>query len=361
MMKRYLIIGSGLIGRLLAWRLCRAGYQVDILSSDDQQGTSSAGYVAAAMIAPTTEAISCEAMVQTIGKKSLQLWPQWLAELPEAVFYQNNGTLVVAHAGDQAEMARFTLRAEHVLSTDEYSILDKKSLAEREPQLAEQFDKAMLFEQEAYLDNRHLYRLFAQVLATEHCRWQRCDDIKSLTQASINANCHHYFGHASDVYDAVIDCRGNGARQDSDDLRSVRGEIIRVHAPEVHFKHAIRLMHPRYPLYLVPRPNNHYVLGATMIESNDMSPVSIRSGLELMSALYSIHKGFSEARIVEMSAHCRPALPNNMPKISRTEWGFRINGLYRHGYLFSPAIVSDMLAILENDLSHVCFGEYYDV
>jgi len=360
-MQRYLIVGSGLIGRLLAWRLCRAGHHVDILSSDDQLGTASAGYIAAAMVAPSTEAITSEAMVHTIGNKSLQLWPQWLAELPEPVFYQNNGTLVVAHAGDQAEMARFTRRAEHVLSTDDFSLLNKVQLAEHEPQLAEQFDSAMLFGQEAYLDNRHLYRLLGQALANELCRWQRCDGIETLTQESIDSNCHHYFGQGSDIYDAVIDCRGNGARQDIDDLRSVRGEIIRVHAPEVHFKHAIRLMHPRYPLYLVPRPNNEYVLGATVIESDDMSPVSIRSGLELMSALYSVHKGFSEARILEMSAHCRPALINNMPRINRTEWGFRINGFYRHGYLFAPAIVSDMLAILEDNMEQVCFGDYYDV
>ena len=360
-MKRYLIVGSGLIGRLLAWRLCRAGHQVDILSSDDLQGTGSAGYIAAAMVAPATEAITSDVMVQTIGNKSLQLWPQWLAELPEPVFYQNNGTLVVAHAGDQAEMARFTRRAEHVLSTDDYSSLDKASLAKHEPQLAEQFDQALLFEQEAYLDNRHLYRLLAQVLATEHCRWQQCDDIESLTRESIDLNCRRYFGYGGAIYDAVIDCRGNGAGHDIDDLRSVRGEVIRVHAPEVHFKHAIRLMHPRYPLYLAPRPNNEYVLGATVIESDDMSPVSIRSGLELMSALYSVHKGFAEARILEMAAHCRPALLNNMPSISRTEWGFRMNGFYRHGYLFAPAIVSDMLAILEGDLARVCFGDYYDV
>jgi glycine oxidase len=360
-MKRYLIVGSGLIGRLLAWRLCRAGHQVDILSSDDLQGTGSAGYIAAAMVAPATEAITSEVMVQTIGIKSLALWPQWLSELPEPVYYQNNGTLVVAHTGDQTEMARFKRRAEHVLSGEVYSTLNKADLAKREPQLVEQFDQAMLFEQEACLDNRHLYRLLTDVLATEHCRWQHCDDIETLTQATISSNCHLHFGHGSDTYDEVIDCRGNGAREDIDDLRSVRGEVIRVYAPEVHFKHAIRLMHPRYPLYLATRPNNEYVLGATVIESDDMSPVSVRSGLELMSALYSLHKGFSEARVIEMTAHCRPALLNNMPRISRMDWGFRMNGFYRHGYLFGPAVVSDMLAILEGDMTQVCFGDYYDV
>lgn len=360
-MKHYLIVGSGLIGRLLAWRLCRAGHYVDILSSDDQLGTGSAGYIAAAMVAPATEAVTSEAMVHTIGQKSLQLWPQWLAELAEPVFYQNNGTLVVAHAGDASEMTRFTRRAEHVLSKQDYAVIDKAGLVEREPQLAEQFEQAILFEHEACLDNRHLYRLLANELATEQCRWQQCDEIESLTQHAIEENCQRYFDHSPERYDAVIDCRGNGARQDIDDLRSVRGEVIRVHAPDVHFKHAIRLMHPRYPMYLAPRPNNDYILGATVIESDDMSPVSVRSGLELMSALYSINKGFAEARIIEMATHCRPSLFNHMPRINRTEWGFRMNGFYRHGYLFAPAIINDMLAVLDGDMTALCFGEYFDV
>ena len=359
--KQYLIVGSGLIGRLLSWRLLSSGHSVDILSSDDQQGTGSAGYIAAAMISPATEAISTEPMVKQIGLASLQLWPQWLAELPEQIYYQQNGTLVGAHAGDQAEMARFTRRAEHVLATEDYSRLDQQQLVEREPQLAEQFEQALFFDQEACLDNRHLYRLLTDILTTsECCRWQQSDLIDSLSESTIGQLCQQYFGHDASDYEAVIDCRGNGAAADIDRLRSVRGEVIRVHAPEVDFMHAIRVMHPRYPFYLAPRPNNEYVLGATVVESDDMSPVSVRSGLELMSALYSLHKGFAEARILEMAAHCRPALVDNMPRIIETEWGYRINGFYRHGYLFSPAIISDLLAIIDGQPDKVVFTDYYE-
>ncbi|PHS70280.1 MAG: FAD-dependent oxidoreductase [Methylophaga sp.] len=359
-MKSYLIIGSGLVGRLLAWRLLSAGYSVDILSSDDRLGTGSAGYIAAAMISPATEAITTDPMVQTMGLRSLQLWPQWLAELSQPIFYQQHGTLVVAHAGDKAEMARFRKRAEYTLSAADFKILNQQQLANLEPQLAQQFDNAMYFEQEACLDNRHLYQQLGDILAAE-CHWQRCEDIDVLTEHSIDQVCQQYFSHDAAKYDAVIDCRGNGAHRDIDKLRSVRGEVIRVHAPDVEFKHAIRLIHPRYPFYLAPRPNNEYVLGATVIESDDMSPVSLRSGLELMSALYSLHKGFSEARILEMSVHCRPAMVNNMPNIKRTKWGFHLNGFYRHGYLFSPAIITDFLNILDGQQDSVSFGEYYDV
>jgi glycine oxidase len=359
-MKRYLVIGSGLIGRLLSWRLIQAGHQVDILSSDDQQGTDSAAYIAAAMIAPATEAISAEAKVNEIGLQSLALWPQWLNELPDTIYYQNHGTLVVAHAGDESELDRYQRRAQHVLGKDVITELNHSQLLERESDLAENFAQAMLFENEACLDNRQLFKSLGKFLSN-HCDWQQCQPIEHLSDKSIDNLAKQYFKKSLVDYAEVIDCRGNGARQDLSDLRSVRGEVIRVHAPEVNFKHSIRLMHPRYPFYLAPRPNNEYVLGATVVESDDRSPVSVRSGLELMSALYSLHKGFSEARILEMSAHCRPGLNNNMPTIKRTSWGYHLNGFYRHGYLFGPAIITDFLSILNDQTEQVMFGEYYDV
>ena len=55
------------------------------------------------------------------------------------------------------------------------------------------------------------------------------------------------------------------------------------------------------------------MIGATEIESEDLSPASVRSTLELLSAAYAVHPGFAEARILELSVQCRPALPDNLP------------------------------------------------
>jgi len=359
-MSRYLVIGSGLIGRLTAWRLIQAGHQVSILSKDDRQGSDSAGYVAASMVAPATEAISAEPMVKTVGLRSYELWPEWLKELAEPVFYQNSGTLVVAHNGDQAEMARFQRRASHVLEDSDFRLLDRQALADREPELADNFGQALLFEQESCLDNRQFYQRLGELLAQE-CDWQQTEEISELNQAELERVCQEYLGVKASVFDSVLDCRGNGGKANLSNLRSVRGEVIRVYAPEVNFTHAVRLMHPRYPFYLAPRPNHEYVLGATVIESDDRSAVTVRSGLEMMSALYSLHKGFAEARILEMTAHCRPGLPDNMPTIKRTDWGYIVNGFYRHGYLFGPAVVADLTALLAGKTEQVQFGALYDV
>jgi glycine oxidase len=274
------------------------------------------------------------------------------------LYYQDQGTLVVAHQGDQAEMARFQQRAEHVLEEDDFSLLNHQQLQQREPELAENFQQAMLFEQESCLDNRHFYQQLGDLL-NENCQFMQCDEIEHLNEETIDTLCKGYLNRNASSFDSVIDCRGNGARADLNELRSVRGEVIRVHAPEVNFKHAVRLMHPRYPFYLAPRPNNEYFLGATVIESDDRSPVSLRSGLELMSALFSLHKGFAEARILEMAVHCRPGLTDNLPTIQRTDWGYHINGFYRHGYLFGPALVNDLMKLLQGQSQEMMFGELY--
>jgi glycine oxidase len=312
------------------------------------------------MISPATEAVSSEPLTRTIGLASLALWPEWLAQLNQSIYYSDQGTLVVAHAGDQAEMLRFQQRADFVLPQNDYQALNRDELSTLEPELGRQFHHALWFQQEACLDNRQLYAQLTLCLLN-HTDWQQCEAINELNEAVLATLSQSYFKRSLSHYDAVLDCRGNGAKNNLNTLRSVRGEVIRVHAPEVNFKHCIRLMHPRYPFYLAPRPNHEYVLGATVIESDDRSNVSIRSGLELLSALYSLHKGFAEARILEMAAHCRPALPDHLPTIQQTDWGYMVNGFYRHGYLFAPAIINDLTHVLAGEHKKITFGALYDI
>ena len=105
----------------------------------------------------------------------------------------------------------------------------------------------------------------------------------------------------------------------------------------------VRLMHPRYQLYVAPRPNGEFVVGATELESEDAGPVTVRSVLELASALYSLHPAFGEARILRMSAALRPAFDDHLPKVEQQGGVWHINGLYRHGYLCAPALVDDLV------------------
>ena len=67
---------------------------------------------------------------------------------------------------------------------------------------------------------------------------------------------------------------------------------------DVLLSRPIRLLHPRFPLYVVPWGNGVYILGATVIESEETGPVSLRSALDLLSAAYALDPAFAEAEIV---------------------------------------------------------------
>ncbi len=99
----FAVIGGGLCGRLVAWRLAGAGHEVALYERGDAAGTQSAAWVAAAMLAPLAEAASAELLITQLGVASLASWPRILADLLSPVFFQRNGTLVVWHHTDRSE------------------------------------------------------------------------------------------------------------------------------------------------------------------------------------------------------------------------------------------------------------------
>jgi glycine oxidase len=146
----------------------------------------------------------------------------------------------------------------------------------------------------------------------------------------------------------VVDCRGMGAKSDLRDLRGVRGEIVRLQAPEIELNHMLRLLHPRNSVYIVPRPEGKLVVGATSIESEDRSPASVRGVLELLTSAYWMLPALAEAHILEFNTQVRPALADNLPALQfdREQKVLHINGLYRHGFLLTPTIVEEVSSLL---------------
>jgi len=113
-----------------------------------------------------------------------------------------------------------------------------------------------------------------------------------------------------------------------------------VRTRELKLKRVVRFLHPRIPLYIVPRADGEHMIGATMIESAERGAVSVRSAIEMLSAAYALHPAFGEAEIVEMSADVRPAYPNNEPRVEKRDRRIFVNGLYRHGFLLAPALAA---------------------
>jgi glycine oxidase len=109
----------------------------------------------------------------------------------------------------------------------------------------------------------------------------------------------------------------------------------------------VRLLHPRHPLYVVPWGEGLFMVGASVIESEEAGAVSVRSALELLGSAYALHPAFGEAEIVDIGAGVRPAFADNVPKIVVRGRTFHVNGLYRHGFLMAPALAELVAEYLE--------------
>ncbi len=332
------IAGVGLVGRVLALNLLQQGHTLTLFDEDTAYGDKAAGMTAAGMLAVFAELESAESVIFDHGNRSIVLWPALLEQIGIQDAYQQEGSIITAHPQDYNELDHFieTLKFK-VPEASKIELLDRTQLTKLEPDL-EQHAKAFFIPQEGQVDAQRFMKASSDyLLAHPDVKWHEETKVSEVTHGKI---C---FTGGCEKYDWVFDARGLGANGQVENLRGVRGEVLWLDAPEVKITRPTRMLHPRYKIYIVPRPNNRYVIGATEIESEDRSPVSVRSSLELLSAVYSMHSGFGEARIVNMLTNCRPTLRDNLPKIEQEEKLTRINGLYRHGYLLAPAVVEEAL------------------
>ena len=342
------IAGAGLAGRTLAWRLLRAGFRVSLFDARQRGDLHTASMTAAAMLAPMAELAVSDDEVFALGQRSMQLWPKWIGELAEGgaapVYFRAQGTLVVAHAQDGASLEHFTRLLGHKLPEEckpQVQTLNAAQLADREPALAGRFNGGLFLDGEGQLDNEGWMTTLATELERLGLNWHEGQPVQSISAHEIISAGQNY------AFDATVDARGVGAKSAMPKLRGVRGEVLRVQCTGVELLRPVRLMHPRYQLYVAPRPNNVFVVGATELESEDTGAVTVRSMLELASALYSLHPAFGEARILRMNAALRPALDDHLPIVVQQDGVWHINGLYRHGYLCTPALVEQLAHKLE--------------
>ena len=356
------IVGAGIMGRVLAWQLRQDAPQlaITLYDKDGYHGGSAAAYTAAGMLAPYSELLNADSRLFALGRDSLSLWPDFVASLKHDVDFQQQGTVVVAHRQDNADYRRFLQHVQAKLPpqyNQDCTVLAHQQLQRLSPQLSARFDQAVHFRHEAWVDGGQLMGVLAECLLAKGVSWLPHTEVlaftpqdEKVTIQSVNTKSvntpHSGCIDSSIAFDWVIDCRGMGAKKHLPGLRGVRGEVITLHAPQVELQHALRLIHPRYSLYLVPRKQHIFVLGASQIETEDYGPITVGSALELLSAAYSIDGGFAEARIVKTAANCRPALADNLPQITLTKRLMSINGLFRHGFLLAPLLARQAASLI---------------
>ena len=308
---RVAVIGAGVAGLATAIELSDRGADVTLFERNAELG-GNASWLAGGMLAPYCEGESAPDSVVERGAKAIEWWSRHVPGVAR------EGSLVVAPPRDSGDIDRFAAR------TREWTRVDEAGIAALEPDLSGRFRKGLFYAGEGHVDPRVAMAALRDELK------RRGADLR--------------FGEAAPASFAgrIIDCRGYAARDVLPELRPVRGEMLLVRTREVSLKRPVRLLHPRIPLYICPRADGLFMIGATMIESGDKGRMSVRSAIELLSAAYALHPAFGEAEIVEMGADIRPAYPDNEPRVVERNGRIYVNGFYRHGFLLAPHLAKQV-------------------
>ena len=338
------IAGAGLLGRLLALQLAQAGHSVDVFDpAPDVDTRSAAGWTAAGMLSPVAELECADERVFGFGLRSLDLWPGIVDGIQSAtapIELHRRGSLLLAHRGDEGAARRVVdLLTHKAPPAHQPQAMSTSALAELEPSL-QGFAHAWLLPQEGQIQTVQTMTALASTASLLGVRWHWNEGVTRLTPGELHT------AQGSQRFDWVFDVRGTGARPELA-VRGVRGEVFWLHAPGIKLNRPVRLLHPRHRVYLVPRAGDIVVVGASEIESEDRSPVSLRSTVELLAAAHSVLPELAEARLIHSETNLRPALPDNLPQLEQADGLTRINGLFRHGWLIAPALVEQALAAIK--------------
>lgn len=345
------VLGGGIVGLSVAWRLAQRGMSVAVLERDrlGSHPPSGATHVAAGMLAPVSEVEFGDAArtVLELGVRSAAVWPEFAAELERAgeseVGLRRSGTLVVARDDDEArELERqIAFREELGLRAQR---LRPSQAREREPALAPTVRLALHAPDDHSVDPRRVVAALWRACEREGVRLCLHTEAQALELDRGRVRGVSVDGESDLLVarEVVIACGawsgavGGLPEGASVNVRPVKGQILRLRDPAgpgllegvVRFEGG----------YLVPRGDGRYVLGAT-VEERGFEPSATAGGVyELLRDAHELVPGVSELQIEEIGVGYRPGTPDNVPIVGRGQidgllWA---TGHHRNGILLAP-------------------------
>lgn len=340
---KVIIIGAGVIGLSIGWRLAQRGMSVEIF--DKGTAGSGATYAAAGMLAANAEAEPGEENLVALNLASQKLWSSFAEELEKeaglSIDLRKEGTLLIALSTDDQSRLQHHLEYQHSLGL-KIDWINAAEARKREPHLTPRMVGAIFSPDDHQVENRKLgAALFAAALKTGAKLHENASVEKIVVRQ----------GHAVGVTvggkdhfaDVVVLAAGawspniGGLPTDAQPpVRPVKGQMI-----------ALR-MDPREPLlshqvwapgvYLVPRLDGRLLVGATVEEKGFDPSLTAGAQLSLLDAAWRALPAIEDLAIVESWAGFRPGSRDDAPILGTgpIEGLVYATGHYRNGILLTP-------------------------
>ncbi|HVY12267.1 MAG TPA: glycine oxidase ThiO [Alphaproteobacteria bacterium] len=347
------IVGAGVAGLGIGWRLAKAGYAVDIY--DKGMAGHGASWAAAGMLAAILESEPGEEKLLPFLLESQKHWPGFAKELQQetglSVGYVESGTLFAARERDDVGILRqrHAYLQKHGVNLE---WLDRTQLLAREPCLSPRAYGALLSANDHVADNRALVTALlaackkAGVQIHEHAPVEEIL-IEDGRAAGFLCKGEKIFS------EQIILCMGawGGCIKGVPQMHlppvfPLKGQMLalQMDAAKPLLRHV--LWTPR--VYLVPREDGRLIIGATMEDRGFEEQARAGSVLHLLYEAFEILPGIEELPLVESWTGLRPTSRDDAPILGPS--GIKgltyATGQHRHGILLTPliaAVISDYI------------------
>lgn len=357
------IVGGGVIGCSIAWRLAQAGKQVVVIERGEPG--QEASWAAGGILAPLAEADRADEFFE-LAVRSRAMYASFARELREAsgidIEYRTEGTIYLALTEeDEAELEeRWHWQHEVGLNVKR---LNRDCTRKLEPSLNPNLRWALKFPDDHQVNNRRL----AAALATAARKagatfWTQTEAMQLLTeskagqQRAIGVETNRLPARASQVILAAGAWSG-GFGVDVD-VTPVRGQMIALEMPAPPIQHIIYSRRG----YVIPRTEGFVISGSTTERVEFDKRVTGRGIHTILDHAIEIAPALGEQAIVETWAGLRPRGKDSHPILGPDP---KIAGLlhatahYRNGILLTPVtaeILSSIVLKGESPISLAPFG-----
>jgi glycine oxidase len=347
---RIAIIGGGVIGLSIGWRLAEAGCRVTIFERD--RAGRGASWAAAGMLAAASEAEPGETALLALNRLSQRMWPGFAREVEAAsgqtIFYRDEGTLAVALDRDDQARLRSVWQFQTGLGLD-LAWLGAAELRAREPHLHPGAGAAIYSPADHQVDNRALAGALAAAFRKAGGVLREQAEVTGLSVSGGRISGVR-LGEERHEADTVVLAAGAWSAR----IPGVK-DLLRLPVRPVKGQMLALAMDPAAPLlrhvvwtgrvYLVPRLDGRLIIGAT-VEERGFDPSLTAGGmLSLLDGAWRALPGIEELPIAESWVGFRPGSRDDAPLLgpSRVEGLVLATGHHRNGILLTP-VTADAVA-----------------
>ncbi|MCC6889955.1 MAG: glycine oxidase ThiO [Hyphomicrobiales bacterium] len=353
---RVAIIGAGVIGLGIAWRLALRGVAVEVF--DRGKAGGGASYAAAGMLAACCEAEPGEEALLALGRESQARWPGFAAELRAAtgidVELRDEGTLVVALTADDQARAHHHLAHQKKLGLP-VEWLSAAETRRHEPHLAGKLAGALFSPQDHQVDNRKLSTALQLAAQAAGAVVHEHTPVKEIIVNGGRAAGIVLQDGRSIGADVVVLAAGAWSRTIEGIAPTQRPPVRPVKGQMIGLK-----MDPAAPLirhvvwapgiYMVPRRDGRLILGATVEEKAFDAALTAGGMLALLEAAWRTVPAIEELALDEMWVGHRPGSRDDAPILGPgpAQGLIYATGHHRNGILLAPVSADAIAALILN-------------